>query len=144
MSNSFLLRFEHSDGSHAVVLEDNGRVAYAYITEAGRIVADVWLYNRCPAPEHPECQSRAPMPFANAQDYVSTAPFSPPSSEDQIGVEWNAPQKGEPLRAFLFLRDALHAVLVVGEKPGMCRMARRDGPLAKVLQGEQRVTSQRS
>jgi hypothetical protein len=133
MLNNLLLQIEHPDGCHAVVFDDNGRVAYAYITEAGRIVADVWLYNRCEAPEQPEWRSKAPMPFLNAREYVSPSPFTPPSSVDQIRVEWSVPQQGEPLRASLFLRDSLHAVLTVGERPGACYMAAKDGPLARVL-----------
>jgi hypothetical protein len=32
-------------GDRQVVLEDDGRVAYAYLLERDAIVADVWLYN---------------------------------------------------------------------------------------------------
>lgn len=47
----FVRRFAH--GGWTVVVEDDDRVAYAYLLHEGRIVGDVWLYNRsvrCEAP----------------------------------------------------------------------------------------------
>ena len=44
-SNELVLRYDEPDGGRSVVLEDDGRVAYAYLLEKDTIVSDVWLYN---------------------------------------------------------------------------------------------------
>jgi hypothetical protein len=44
----FVRQFQRGDWE--VIVEDDDRVAYAYLVREGRILADVWLYNRMPAP----------------------------------------------------------------------------------------------
>jgi hypothetical protein len=47
----FVRQFQRGDWE--VIVEDDDRVAYAYLVREGRIIADVWLYNRLLAPWRP-------------------------------------------------------------------------------------------
>jgi hypothetical protein len=51
ISEGFLLRIDDAESDRAIVLEDDGRVAYAYLIIEGQMVGDVWLYNVSPAPD---------------------------------------------------------------------------------------------
>src|SRR5437879_1011930 len=47
----FVRRIFSENCKRSVLIEDNGRVGYAYLFDAdGQICGDVWLYNRCSAP----------------------------------------------------------------------------------------------
>jgi hypothetical protein len=131
----FFERFVSPDGHAAVVIEDNGRVAYAYLLDAaGAICGDVWLYNRCPAPLEPEWSDRDGAPYANPIAFVAqTIAFSPPDSITDIMVEWS--HQGRDLVACIFLSKTLLAKLMQGSKPGWSRLAAKDGPLALRLEG---------
>ena len=134
-SVGFFERFVSPDGYAAVVLEDNGRVAYAYLLDAtGAICGDVWLYNRCPAPLEPEWGDCDRAPYANPIAFVDQAmAFSLPDSAADIVVEWS--QRGCDLVACIFLSQTLLAKLMQGSKPGWSRLAVKDGPLALKLEG---------
>jgi hypothetical protein len=48
---AFEQAFKHDESGSTIVIEDDGRVAYAYFySPENEIVGDVWLYNRCRAP----------------------------------------------------------------------------------------------
>jgi hypothetical protein len=101
--------------------------------DSQQIVGDVWLYNCCPAPKEPEWRSAELVPFANPVDYVAQEGFAPPSSVDDIEVRWSRSSPGEIVTAWVFIRGKLHATLAAGEKLGRCRLAAKDGPLARVF-----------
>jgi hypothetical protein len=128
--NGFSERFLSPDGHAAVVVEDDGRVAYAYLCDAaGAIRADVWLYNRCPAPLEPEWSDRNAAPYANPIAFIDqTTDFSPPRSAADVAVEWSWQERA--LTANIFLSRTLSARLMHGSKPGWSRLAAKDGPLA--------------
>jgi hypothetical protein len=116
----------------SVLIEDNGRVGYAYLLDAdGQICGDVWLYNRCRAPTEPELVDREKAPFANPAPYVNTDEFSLPTSASEFSIEWE--RQGDHCIASVFLRLKLIAKLGDGTKPGWAALAGRDGLLAKVL-----------
>jgi len=132
-STGFTARFPSTDRKHAVVIEDDGRVGYAYLLDPeGQISGDVWLYNRCPAPKEPEWSDREKAPFANPTPYVDpTKELSLPSSGDDFSVEWR--DDGGVCEARVFIQRELAAKLISGAKPGWSALARKDGPLARVL-----------
>jgi len=115
------------------VIEDNDKVAHACLLEERKIVGDVWLYNRGEAPCEPEWTDISKAPFSNPAEFVKTEPFIPPESEADIVVNWVV-VAGELEYADIFLRGDLLARLAPGSKPGWCVLARKDGPLAKVLE----------
>jgi len=79
--------------------------------------------------------------FANPIDFVKTnEKFSYVKDILEIRVEWGA--YGGAVRADIFIRDDLFAVLIEGEKPGWSVLAAKNGPLAKagvvmVVKGKQ-------
>lgn len=130
-SNGFTYKISSKDGKTALVIEDDGRVAYAYLVDAGgQICADVWLYNRCPTPTEPEWFDREKAPFANPVPFAARdlLDFTLPSSIADLSVTWE--RDG---RAKIFIHRKLAAILVDGAKPGWSVLANKDGPLAKVL-----------
>ncbi|MGJ5205643.1 hypothetical protein [Bradyrhizobium sp. HKCCYLR20261] len=133
MNEGFLREFVSPDGSATIVVEDDGRVAYAYWLDAsGSICGDVWLYNRCPAPQQPEWHDREAAPYANPAAFIDpTVKFSPPSSATSISVDWDSP--GSEMSASIRVSEVLLAKLTQGSKPGWSRLVAKDGPLALCL-----------
>ena len=130
----FNVEFRDDASRQELVVDDDGRVAYAYLIAAdGKITSDVWLYNRCAAPMEPEWTSPENMPFANSIDYVSDdLEFSLPTHLSQLSVEWSV--RGGKSVVRIFVRGSLVAELTDGAKPGCSLLAKKDGPLAKVLE----------
>jgi hypothetical protein len=120
---------EHS--GHSAVFEDDGRVAYAYLLDGDDIVADVWLYNRAATPEQPE-RDPSRMPFLNPRGFASGEQFPPVADESEVAFSWSRGAAGQTALR-VFIRGDYHAMLVPGSKPGWCKLAARDGPLASVL-----------
>ncbi|AIE87465.1 hypothetical protein [Fimbriimonas ginsengisoli] len=123
-----------SDWGDSLVIEDDDRCGYAYLLVDGKFVSDVWLYNAIPPPERPEWElenARNLLPFANSVGFVRGEIFEPLTSSSEIFVSWG--ELGDKLEAAIHLRGKYHALLREGEKPGYCRLAAKDGPLAKTL-----------
>lgn len=130
---TFECDFINNSNGYSIVINDNGRVAYAYLlNNDGQIVADVWLYNRCPDPIEPEWRDREKIPFANPAEFsrenVDIAFFSECSD---ISVEWF---ENELIGARINTKGIFFALLIEGSKPGWSYLAKKDGPLAKVLE----------
>ena len=117
---------------YSAVFEDDGKVAYAYLLEDGRIVGDVWLYNAAPTPDEPEWRDRSKAPFLNPRRFASAEPFRPATEEADVDLSWTKDPEGN-LILRISLHGAYHAMLTPGSKPGWCRLAVNDGPLASVL-----------
>ncbi|MCC8967306.1 hypothetical protein H8A95_34520 [Bradyrhizobium sp. Pear76] len=134
MSNRGLVaKFDSPFDQKTVIIEDDGRVAYAYLLDCdGRIRSDVWLYNRCQTPVEPEWYDPTRMPFANPAPFATDdLSFSPPDSPGDITVEWG--DSDSPDDANVFISGKHFARLRVGMKPGWSALAAKDGPLAQVL-----------
>lgn len=125
-------QFTDSRTGYSVIFDDDGRVAYAYLLNPkGELVADVWLYNRCKTPESPEWKNPDRMPFANSAAYSKDhTDFFGVEHISDVSVHWLA---GEVIEAQINIRGNHFASLAEGDKPGWCCMAKKDGPLAKVL-----------
>ncbi len=131
MDDSTILMIKTSpDDRYSVIIEDDGRVAYAYLRADDIVVSDVWLYNRCEAPLKAEWRDRTKLPFANPLGFGSENKLGPILSEDDVNIQWG----GDTV--WIHIHGLLWAVLNSGEKPGCCRLALRDGPLAKLLETE--------
>ena len=121
------------DRRHRVVIEDDGRVAYAYMLDGqNSIVADLWLYNRCPAPAEPEWDNPNNAPFANPSAFVSRTetPEFPASTQD-LFVKWSTLSDATVVE--VFLKGQWIGKLKEGMKPGWARFAKIDGPLALAM-----------
>jgi hypothetical protein len=122
--------------SYAVVVQDDGaRVAYAYLLRNGKIVADVWLYNRGPLQDAPEWklpEARSLLPFKNPAGFARAEAFTPVCSEQELTVTWSRDEEGR-VGADISIRGQPHARLREGSTPGWCVLAARDGPIARAL-----------
>jgi hypothetical protein len=130
----FLFEFGDPQTGCRVVIEDDGRVAYAYLLDASReIISDVWLYNRSAAPEEPDWDRRPSTAFLNPLDYVRTdLTFELPDDEAEFAIGWHLQNSADP-KVNVQLRNQLWATMAPGAKPGCCRLAKMDGPLARLL-----------
>jgi len=123
-SSEALLRFEHPQGGLAVVLDDDDRVAYAYLIEDDQIVGDVWLYNVLEPPETVNWEDTSAMPFLNPRDLCKSEKARRLTSQSSVQCAWF--DTGVEVR----VDGVLWARLERGSKPGWSRLAARPGPLA--------------
>ena len=132
---AYLLELRESDSPYSVVVEEDEKVAYAYLRHGRRIVSDVWLYNVRGAPREPEWTDRANAPFANAAAY--TKAHDPPliEREGDIACRWIR-DAGRVVAAEVVSRRRLLGRLEPGLRPGFAAIASRDGRLARVLVDE--------
>ncbi len=118
------------DPTYMVCVDFNGETAYAYLCRDHLILAEVWLYNVAPAPRRREWREDS-VPVLNPREFVREDLFRPPSSRDEIDVQWFRVD-GE-IHVSIFIHDELHATLLAGNRIGSCRLARKNGPLARKL-----------
>ncbi len=133
MESDLVLDFHCPRGSYRLTFEDDGRVAYAYLKGNGDVVGDVWLYNRCPAPETPEWSDRSKIPFANPRDFMNDGGrMLRDVRAENVQVNWE--YEGDSPVAYVYVFEDLYGVVGVGDKPGYARHATKDGPLARVME----------
>lgn len=129
-SEGAILRFDEVGAKRSVILEDDGRVAYAYLLEDEQIVADVWLYNVVATPEEPEWPNPSKMPFLNPRRFCRMDESLPRIGDGAAQCNWN--EKGVEV----MLNGLVVARLAKGSRPGWSRLALKRGPLAHPLGGE--------
>lgn len=135
MNNSLILDFKSPCGMQTLTFEDDGKVAYAYLKQEGKIVGDVWLYNRGSTPDVPEWKDRNNLPFANPSTYVADGGvmLKPVEAKDVL-VNWE--EDSGRLEAYVYIFEDLYGVVGSGDKPGYARFASQNGPLAKIFEVE--------
>ncbi len=131
----FTVRFPSHRPDRSVIVDDDGRTGYAYIASPREWLADVWLYNRMPAPEEPEWSFRPPdPPFLNPRSLCQNESLFPlPVSDDPLRVESFDHRQG--FGAFIFIYGCLAGLVLDNYKPGWATMAKASGPLARSFQG---------
>ena len=97
---------ESLNPSYMVCVSAEGKAARACLMKENRILSEVWLYNLDSAPEAGETDETY---NENAAEFVAEKKFVIPKSK------------------------VLHATLISNELIGRCRLAKKNGPLAKVL-----------
>lgn len=128
-----LLEYTHAETGCSLIIDDDGRVAYAYLREPeGEIIGDVWLYNRVPTPAVADWSNPLDAPFPNAATHAKALDQALPGSEDDLSVEWTV--DGELLLADVYLRGVLLARLSPGAAPGWNVLATQRGPCALPLE----------
>ncbi|TFF33894.1 hypothetical protein [Mucilaginibacter psychrotolerans] len=119
------------DKAYAVNIEDDGRVAYAYLTFYGDVVSDVWLYNRLPAPVDAFFNAEDGQPL-NPDEYIKPGiTVKPIAAEADITCEWDESKDGD-VEVAILLHGKFIAELLPGAKPGSSVLVAKDGPLALV------------
>ena len=133
---SFWRVFDDEDSGYSVVLEDDDRVAWAYIRdrEAGGnrplIVADVWLYNVAAPPDSWVRPTPGEAPL-NPSPYVSQERAMRLEEAREIIARWNT---SDGARIVDVLVDGvLYGRLSPGSKPGWSRFAAAESPVARPL-----------
>ncbi|MES2275101.1 MAG: hypothetical protein V4592_03700 [Bacteroidota bacterium] len=132
MSEFYLQVYCEFDSYYSVVIEDDGRVAYAYLYWGEDIIGDVWLYNQMPAPETTFWVEEE-MPFLNPTEYLKKDILVPPiKTESEIRCEWTESLNDSSIEVGISIRGKFIASITSGSKPGWSVLVVKDGPLALV------------
>jgi len=119
------------DKNYSVLIEDDGRVAYAYLLAYGDVVGDVWLYNQAEAPTNANWYEQS-LPYLNPAEYLNKeARIVPIKAEKEVRCEWTETSNGL-IEVGIWLRDKFVAQMKSGSKPGWSVLVVKDGPLAQV------------
>ncbi|MHC4694986.1 MAG: hypothetical protein ACYS67_19825 [Planctomycetota bacterium] len=108
------------------VIEDDGNSAWLYLTECDspKPVADVWLYNRIPAPPMEDIQSYRGGPPPAARGYVSDSALCMTPKNHEWRFLWSTDRESVAVT-----RDGVPvACIVAGQKRGYSRELNKDGP----------------
>ncbi|MBC8045942.1 MAG: hypothetical protein H7Y00_04055 [Fimbriimonadaceae bacterium] len=117
---------------YSIIIEDDGRVAYAYLLKNGDIVSDVWLYNQLEAPINSEWK-KSDMPFLNPQKFLQDVSILPILDLNEVNIKWINSEFNKLLFADIYIREKFIARLKEGLKPGWSAIVKLDGPLAKIM-----------
>lgn len=120
------------DDAYSVLIEDDGRVAYAYLLEFGDVIGDVWLYNQEEAPADSNWAMQ-PSPYLNPIEFLTNdARISPIKNEKELRCEWTLSANDSSVEVGIYIRDKFIASVSSGSKPGWSVLVAKDGPLALV------------
>jgi len=120
------------DSSYSLIIEDDGRVAYAYLMEYGDIIGDVWLYNHQEAMKQVDWNNQQ-MPWLNPVEYLKNdVSIAPIVNENEVRCEWNESPNDGLIEVGISIREKFIAQILSGSKPGWSTLVIKDGPLAQV------------
>lgn len=125
--------FCEQNNDYSVIIEDDGRVCYAYLMENNNIIGDVWLYNTIETPTSVDWSLKEDMPFLNPLIYIDpNKTIKPINNSADVSIYWE--MTGDELKeSNVYVRNKLVAKLKMGHKPGWSTLVLKDGPLAKSL-----------
>ncbi len=128
-TDELFLSQQHPGSRRWAVVEDNGAVAYLYLTEpdSEKPEADCWLYNRVEAPSTFNGPRGGP-PVAPAGHIRGTHPFTPPKAES-VFFRWSS--DGESV-AVLFHND-LVGFIAANQRRGFSKNLSKAGPFGSPL-----------
>jgi len=131
-SQDFFVSEQHPISRRWAVVEDDGRVAWLYLTELDtrKPVADCWLYNRVAAP--PEFAGVRGQPPVVPQTHAGAGATLPPPARESVHLRWSP--DGESVA--VFFHAELIGFVVHGQKRGFIRHIRVTGPFGSVLDSE--------
>jgi hypothetical protein len=132
MSQFFVQIFNNSNPIYSVVIEDDGRVAYAYLLEDNNIIGDIWLYNQIEPPMTGEWKVED-MPFLNPSEFLkNNVSILPIMYENEVDCKWGEVIDGQLTEVVISLSNDIIAKMCSGSNPGWSTQVSKDGPLAKV------------
>jgi hypothetical protein len=123
-----LARYDISGTTLSVIIDDDGKVAYAYLSDSGQIASDVWLYNVAPTPHQVDWHDKTQMPFLNPKRFCKEVESLPRITEQSDVV---CAVQGDSVE--VKLNGRVIARLQAGARPGWSILAGREGPLAHPL-----------
>ncbi|MEO0982871.1 MAG: hypothetical protein AAFX03_09500 [Pseudomonadota bacterium] len=115
-------------GGLDLIVEDDGRVLYAYVLDERKgIVGDLWLANRHPSPDAPPWKTGAAPPYLNPEECLTGAEVA---AVTDLG-RYSAAYDSDEGRFILYIDETPIGALGPGDKPGWSRCVGADGPLAR-------------
>ena len=125
------------NASYSVVIEDDGKVAYAYplLFIKVNIVGDVWLYE-IKVRHHSQriANRKKNMPFLNSSEFLKNSKnLELIATGQELKINCIFFENSTLTAVEIFIRDRLIAILKPNEKPGWSTLVKKDGPLAKVI-----------
>ncbi len=134
MNSEYYMQFIcKQDKRFSVVIDDNSIVCYAYLIKNNEIIGDVWLYNQEPSPNFNEWDFKKDGPFLNPELYVSDEyKIMPLKEDDLVELNWGF-LSTELVFVEIYFDKRLVALITPESKPGWSIFAKKNGPLAKVL-----------
>jgi len=132
MSEYYQQYFCSYNEDSSLIIEDDGKVAYAYLLKGNGIISDVWLYNQQRTPDTTDWTNKDDMPFLNPKNYIlDNRIFSPIKDDSDVEIEWSISNQIE--KAKIYIRNELIAILVPNLFPGYSSLVYEDGLLAKII-----------
>ena len=131
-SHDLFVSEQHPVSRRWAVVEDDGRVAWLYLTEPNppKPIPDCWLYNRVPTPPH--FDSVRDEPPVVPQTHAGVGATSLPPAAESVRLRWS--RDGESVAVFF---DAeLIGFIAQGQKRGFSRHIRVSGQFGSVLDTE--------
>ncbi|TDQ09202.1 hypothetical protein [Pedobacter metabolipauper] len=123
--------FCEDNPQYSVTIEDDGKVAYAYLFKDSGIIGDIWLYNQDPTPEITSW-NKHDMPFLNPKEYIKYN-IEPIISVNEINLSWSILENNDIDEVLIYINNKLIAKLTPGSTPGWSTCVLKNGPLAMVL-----------
>jgi hypothetical protein len=121
------------DERYSLLIEDDGRVSYAYLLEGRDIIADVWLYNQQEAPNNANWSDQNEMPFLNPKYYIlGGKSVLPIENDSDVILNWK--YRKELKEVDVFIRGERIAILKPNLRPSYSLLVDKDGPLAKKME----------
>ena len=135
VQQDFLIAYEFDDDDRPLIIEDDGSACHAHVRgPTGNVVSEVWLYNRVAVSEKSGAQSLAKdaaptNPGTHTFDW-GESPLPSSAADFRVSI---SKVTNKPTVFSIFIRGEPFAILRVGEKIGRCKLAKKDGPLARRL-----------
>jgi hypothetical protein len=126
MPRGFLASEQHPTSKLWVVLEDNGVVAWLYLTEGDsyRIIADCWVYNRGAAVEEAEVEKYRGSPPPAPHTFAAPEATMRRAKKGDVSFRWSRNGKA----AAVALSGHVTAFVAVTFKRGWAVGLKRTGP----------------
>lgn len=122
-----LFQIDGPDAQLALRIEEDEKVAYAYLLHQGEIVGDVWLYNVVPNPSKVDWGNREDLPFCNPAQFCRSEAAVRVEGAHQVTCEWLR------IGVIVYVQGRPYAKLMIGSKPGWSVNAAKAEPLALPL-----------
>lgn len=132
MSNFFDQFFCEEDKMYSIIIEDDTKVAYAYLLKGENVVSDVWLYNSEETPKNIDWNDIDNAPFLNPSTYANNVKEKiGKETLESIDIQWSIL---ETIKVKISLKNGIIVVLEEGKLPGWSNNVIKSGPLALKLE----------
>jgi len=128
------------NNDYSVIIEDDGKVAYAYLLYHEEIIGNVWLYNQKKTPDNVDWSNEDLMPFLNPREFVRTE-LKPLTKRHKIELVWKVDNEPGFVSVCIYINDKMIAKMTDGSKPGWSTIVLKDGPLAKIIRDKNTVNT---